>query len=120
MTATAIAGIILSALSAIQAILPLLSGNLGTNPAVVTNIINMLAKIVPMLEQIAPLVGNEISLLYQGVKNIIANLKGESIATTAQQDADLDALDAMVDSGWDAIAPQFDPDYVPPGAAPAG
>lgn len=115
MNATLISGIILSALTAIQSLLPLL-GVAGASASAVTNIITALTKIVPMLETLAPLVGNEISLLYQGVKNIITNLRGESIETSAQQDADLDSLDAQVDASWNNVAAQFDPDYVPPAA----
>lgn len=118
MNATVIAGIILSSLTAIQSLLPLL-GTAGAAASAVTNIITALTKIVPVLEQIAPLLGNEVSLIYQGVKNIIANLRGTDVETTAQQDADLDALDARVDSAWDAISVKFDPDAPPAGTAAA-
>lgn len=118
MNATVIAGIILSALTAIQSLLPLL-GVAGNSAAAVTNIITALTKIIPVLEQLAPIVGDEISLIYQGVKNIIANLRGDGVVTSAQQDADLDALDARVDAAWDKIAPQFDPDAAPPVIPPA-
>lgn len=113
MNATVIAGIILSALTAIQSLLPLL-GTAGGAATTVTNIISLLTKIVPMLEQLVPLVGNEVGLIYQGVKNIIAQLRGTQ--TDAEQDAALDSLDAQVDASWIAIAPQFDPDAAPPAA----
>lgn len=112
MNATLVSGIILSSLTAIQSLLPLL-GLAGPTGTIVASIIAALTKIVPMLETLAPLVGDEISLLYQGVKNIIANLRGDGVVTTAQQDADLDALDARVDASWDAIAGKFDPDAAP-------
>lgn len=118
MNPTVIAGIILSSLSAIQSLLPML-GVAGNTATVVSHIITALTKIVPFLEQLAPLVGSEMSLIYQGIKNIIANLRGTDIETTAQQDADLDSLDAQVDASWNAISSQFDPDAVPPVAAPA-
>jgi hypothetical protein len=117
MDATLISGAILSALSAVQALLPLL-GVAGNTASIVTTIITALTKIVPLLEMLAPIVGDEVSLVYQGVKNIIANLRSDGVVTTAQQDADLDALDLRVDTAWNKILPQFDPDYVPP-ASPA-
>jgi hypothetical protein len=117
LNATAIAGIILSSLTAIQSLLPLL-GVAGASSAAVVNIINALTKIIPMLAQLAPLVGDEITLIYQGIKNIIANLRGTDIETTEQQDADLDALDARVDASWNAVAAQFDPDASTPVVPP--
>lgn len=113
MNATIVSGIILSSLTAIQSLLPLL-GVADNTAAIVANIIGALTKIVPVLEKLAPLVGDEISLIYQGVKNIIANLRGDSVATTAQQDADLDSLDARVDASWNSISAQFDPDASKP------
>jgi hypothetical protein len=107
MNATAIAGVILSTLTAIQSLLPLL-GVAGNTATIVTSIIAALAKVVPILEQLAPLVGDEVSLIYQGVKSIISSLRG--VDTTEQQDKALDDLDARADSAWDKIAPQFDPD----------
>jgi hypothetical protein len=116
MDATVISGAILAALSAVQSLLPLL-GVAGNTVSIVATVIAALTKIIPVIEQVAPLVGDEASLIYQGVKNIIANLRSDGVATTAQQDADLDALDARVDAAWDKIAPQFDPDAPAAGAA---
>lgn len=109
MNATAVSGIIQSSLTVIEAVLPLL-GPAGAAASAVAPIIAALTKIVPIVGQIAPLVPDEAALIYQGVKNIIGNLRGEGVTTTAQQDADLDALDKRADSAWDAIAPKFDPD----------
>lgn len=109
MDVTMVSGLILSALSAIQSILPLL-GVGGASASAVTGIIAMLVKIEPMLVTLAPLAGNEISLIYQGMKNIIANMRSDSVTTTAQQDADLDAIDARVDAAWNTVSMQFDPD----------
>jgi hypothetical protein len=111
MNVQVIASIILGSLSAIETLLPLL-GVGGVNVAAVTSVIGVLQKIVPVLEQIAPFAIDEVGLIYQGIKNIIANLRGGE--TSAQQDADLDALDAKVDAAWNAILPQFDPDAPPP------
>lgn len=118
MNATAISGIVLSSLNAVQAVLPLL-GPAGASVSAVTSIIGLLTKVAPVIQHLAPLAGDEATLIYQGTKNIIANLRSDSIATTAEQDAALDALDKRVDDAWDAIAPQFDPDYVPPAGGPA-
>jgi len=115
MDATIIAGSVMSVLALVQSLLPLLGAG-GASITIVSNIIAALVKIIPVLEQVAPLIGDEATLLYQGVKNIINNLKSDSVTTTAQQDADLDALDARVDAAWDKVASQFDPDYLPPGA----
>lgn len=114
MNATLISGVILSTLTAIQSLLPML-GVAGNTAAVVGNIIAAMTKVLPVLEQLAPLARDEVSLVYQGVKNIIGNLRGPDVVTTADQDAALDALDARVDAAWDAIAPQFDPDAQPAG-----
>ena len=112
MDAAAISALIGSFLQVAETILPML-GPAGNAMSVVATVITALEKIVPVISQLAPLVGNEASLLYQGVKNIIANLKGTG-TTTADQDAALDALDALVDSEWDSVAAQFDPDYARP------
>lgn len=114
MDPTLIAGAVTSVLTLVQGLIPLLGAG-GASISLVSNIIAALVKIIPVLEQVAPLIGDEATLLYQGVKNIINNLKGDSVTTTAQQDADLDALDARVDASWDKVASQFDPDFLPPG-----
>jgi hypothetical protein len=112
MDIAAISGVILAALNAIQALLPLL-GVAGNSVSVVTTIIQMLTKLIPFLEQVAPLIGDEATLIYQGVKSILNSLRSDGVVTTAQQDTDLDALDRRVDAAWDKIAPQFDPDAAP-------
>lgn len=109
-----VATIITAALSLIESVLPLLGG-VG-NASVVTGIITALEKIAPVLIEVLPLLGNEAKLIYQGVKNIINNLRGPGVVTTAQQDADLDSLDAQVDAAWNNVAAQFDPDFTPPAA----
>lgn len=114
MDPAAIVGIITSSLAAIQALLPLL-GTTGNAISIVSAVIVALNKIIPFIEEVAPLVGDEVSLLIQGVKNTIAILRGTQ--TDAEQDAALDILDARVDATWDKIAPQFDPDYTPPSSS---
>jgi hypothetical protein len=114
MNPTVIVGIITSSLAAIQALLPLL-GTAGNTIAIVSTVITALTKIIPIIETLAPIVGDEVTLVIMGAKNIIASLRGTE--TDAEQDAALDALDARVDAAWDKIAPQFDPDYVSPGSS---
>lgn len=109
MNATAISGIVMSSLNVIETILPLL-GPGGAAVGAIAPIIGALVKIEPVIAQIAPLVPDEATLIFQGVKNIIGNLRGGGVATSADEDAALDALDARVDSGWDKISAQFDPD----------
>lgn len=109
MNPTLISSSILAVLTLVESLLPQL-GVVGASASIIDNVIRALVKIVPVLEKIAPLVGDEASLLYQGVKNIIANLRSDSVSTSAQQDADLDALDARVDAAWDSVSTQFDPD----------
>lgn len=109
-----ITSIITTALALIESVLPLLGG-VG-NATVVNGIIAALTKIAPLLAQLAPLIGDEAKLIYQGVRNIINNLRGPGVVTTAQQDADLDSLDAQVDASWNSVAAQFDPDFTPPAA----
>jgi hypothetical protein len=107
MNATAVSGIILSSLDAIQGLLPLL-GPAGATAGAVTNVITTLTKIIPVAQHVAPLVGDEGTLIFQGIKNIVGNLRGTQ--TSAEQDAALDELDSRVDAAWDAIASKFDPD----------
>lgn len=101
-------------MSLVEALLPSL-GVAGSSVTVVDTIINALVKIVPVLEKLAPVFGNEIALIYQGIKNIIANIRGTD--TTAEQDAALDSLDTQVDASWNSVAAKFDPDFVQPPAA---
>lgn len=104
--------IILAALGAIEAIIPLLAGNSGsTTTTAIGKIIAALQQFLPVLEKLTPLIGDEAALLWQGVKNILVNLRGT--ATDAEQDAALDALDARVDAAWSKVLPQFDPDAKP-------
>ena len=73
-------------------LLPALSGN----SEMIANIINALIQIIPVIvkevQDVAPM-----------VKNIIAALKNDP-ATTADQLAQLDALDAQVDQAFEAAA----------------
>jgi hypothetical protein len=86
-------------LALIEQILPLL----GSSQA------NLIASIIDALVKWLPLIIQEVSALYQPVKNIIAALSANA-ATTADQLATLQQLDAQVDTAFEAIASQVDPD----------
>lgn len=79
--------------------------------AAATPIIN---KVVDTLQDNAPIIIDQISVTYTGVKNIIENLMNRA-GTTEEQMAKLKAFDKQVDDAWDAIEGELDPDA--PGAA---
>lgn len=87
-------------LALIENILPLLTSS--ANAALVDSIL-------ASLTQFLPFIANEISSLYQPVKNIIAALSA-SPATNAAQLATLQTLDKQVDDAFDAVAAQTDAD----------
>jgi hypothetical protein len=86
-------------LALIEQILPLL----GSSQA------NLIASIIDALVKWLPLIIQEVSALYTPVKNIIEALSANP-ATTADQLATLQQLDAQVDTAFEAIAAQVDPD----------
>lgn len=96
-----ISAAILSVLTLIEQILPLLTGGSST-VGLIVNIINALVKFMPLIE-------DEVSTVYTSVKNIIAALSANP-ATTPEQMSTLQALDKQVDDAWDAIESQLDPD----------
>lgn len=65
-----------------------------------------IASIISTLEQIIPVIGQEINDLAQPVKNIIAALSANP-DTTADQLAALQALDAQVDAAFDAAVAAY-------------
>jgi hypothetical protein len=87
-------------LSLIEQLLPAILSS--TNATLVTNIIVVLTNMLPYIIQ-------EVEALYTPVKNIIAALSANP-ATTAEQLASLQALDAQMDSAFEAIAAQTDAD----------
>ncbi len=93
-------------LSLISGIIPLLTST--ANASLITSII-------ATLEQFLPFIINEISALYQPVKNIIAALSATP-ATNAAQLAQLQLLDQQVDTAFEAIAAQTDADGTAPAA----
>ena len=96
-----------------------LLGLIGNLVPLLTSTANasLVASIIATLEQFLPYIVNEISSLYQPVKNIIAALSATP-ATNAAQAAQLAALDSQVDAAFEqAATPQpGDPDYVAPTA----
>lgn len=94
-------GAILAVLSLIEQILPLLTSS-GSTVTLIENIITTLIKLMPLIE-------DEVSTVYQSVKNIISALSANP-AATADQVATLQTLDKQVDDAWDSIENQLDPD----------
>lgn len=92
-------------LALIGQLLPLITSS--TNVALVGSIIST-------LEQFLPFIIQEISSLYQPVKNIIMALSANP-ATTAEQLASLQVLDKSTDDAFEAIAKETDVE----GQAPA-
>ena len=85
-------------LALIGQLLPLITGS--ANVALVGSIIST-------LEQFLPFIVQEISSLYQPVKNIIQALSANP-ATTAEQLATLQVLDKSADDAFEAIAAETD------------
>lgn len=99
---------ILSVLSLIEGLIPILGTSTAT-ATIVTSIINALIQLMPYIV-------NEIGTVYTSVKNIIEQLQNSG-APTPDQLAALAALDAQVDAAWTAVESQIDPDS--PTATPA-
>jgi hypothetical protein len=91
---------ITAVLAMIEQLLPLVLSS--AESATIASIIDALTKMLPFIIQ-------EVEALYQPVKNIIAALSANA-ATTADQLATLQQLDAQVDTAFEAIASQVDPD----------
>jgi UDP-N-acetylmuramyl tripeptide synthase len=86
-------------LALIEQVLPLLG--VAGSPLITT--------IITALENILPLIVNEIPTVYDAVKNIITVISADP-ATTATQLAALQALDAQVDAAFDTAAAAVNPD----------
>lgn len=99
-----ISAAVMAVLTLIEQILPMLTGGSQT-VVLITNIITALVKFMPLIE-------NEVSTVYQSVKNIIGALSANP-ATTADQMTSLQALDKQVDDAWNDLEPDFDPDATP-------
>src|SRR6266436_2699424 len=95
------ADLILGVLAIVQQIL-LLLGTSSTST-------NAIGTIVTQLEKWLPLIVQEVGVLYEPVKNIIAALSANP-ATLADQQAKLAVIDAQVDTAFEAAAKDVDPD----------
>jgi hypothetical protein len=98
-----------AAISAVLALIEQILPLLGTSQtALIDSIINALATWLPLIT-------TEIAALFTPIKNIIAALSANP-ATTAAQLTTLQALDAQVDSAFEA-AVAADPLNIPPATA---
>ena len=102
--------------------------------AAITALLGMIGQLIPLLTSSAnatvidsiivtltgflPYIIEEISSLYQPIKNIIAALSA-SPATDAAQAAALATLDAQVDAAFEAVAAQTDADVAAAATAAA-
>ncbi len=93
--------IIIGVVTLIEQILPLI----GTD----ANSVSAIGNIVTQLEKWLPIIVQEVGVLYQPVKNIIAALSANP-ATLADQQATLAQIDAQVDTAFEAAAKDVDPD----------
>lgn len=98
----------LTIVTAIIALIEQMMPLLGTSAATAS----MVATIIDALTKILPLIVDFIPVVYQSIKNIIAALSNDPSTTPVQWQA-LQALDAQVDSAFDAAAKDVDPDAVP-------
>jgi hypothetical protein len=96
-----ISELLLGVLTLIEQMLPLI-GTSGTSVTAIGNIVVQLNKWLPLIVQ-------EVGVLYQPVKNIIAALSANP-ATLADQQATLAQIDAQVDTAFEAAAKDVDPD----------
>lgn len=97
-----------AAISALLALLSQIVPSLSGDATLIGTIINALIQIIPVIQQ-------EVADVTPAIKNIISALSANP-ATTADQLATLQALDAQVDAAFEqAATPQpGDPDYVAP------
>ena len=91
-------------LTIIQQLIPLLGASSAST--------NVVTTIVAQLIQWLPIIIQEVNVLYQPVKNIIAALQ-TSPATVADQLTQLQQLDAQLDTAFEAAAAAVDPDATP-------
>lgn len=101
MNPEAIVSIVTGVLGLVSTVLPMIGNNsAGTQ---------QIGKVVNALTSIAPLVTDQIGVVFTGVKNVIASV-GSHPATTDAQRVSLAAFDKQVDEAWNAIESQIDPD----------
>lgn len=100
---SAIIAAITTLLTVVETVLPTISG--ATSSAVIISVVLALEKWIPLVIALFP----SATTLFQSIKNIIASL-ATNPATPAAQLATLQQLDAQVDTAFEAIATQVDPD----------
>jgi hypothetical protein len=104
-----------AAILAVLTVIENLIGVIGTSSATATIIDN----IINALIQLLPLIIDEVSTVYASVKNIISLLQSSGAMTPAQQ-ASLQQIDAQVDTAWNSMVNQIDPDNPANAGTPAG
>ena len=126
MNTATIISLVTGIIGLITQLLPLFQGAANSTAVgwVVNKSLDLIGQIVPLvgakdsaaiqaliktLQEMAPLITDQIGVTYQGAKNIIASLSAHP-ATLEEQLATLSALDKQVDDAWDAIEGQLDPD----------
>jgi len=97
-------------LQVVETVLPVVSG--ATSSTIIISVVAALEKWIPIIVALFP----NATTLFQSIKNMIAALSANP-ATPAVQLATLQQLDAQVDTAFENIALQEDPDAAP--ATPA-
>lgn len=97
----------------ISEVMPLVSAASAAGPAV-----SIIAKVIGLLEALAPTVIQEAKDLYPVIKNAIATLRGSPHITKEQLDQ-LDTIEAKIDADSDAALAQAKIDDAAAAAAPA-
>lgn len=106
---SAIIAAITALLTVVETVLPAISG--ATSSAVIISVVAALEKWIPLVVALFP----SATSMFQSIKNMIGALSSNP-ATPADQLATLQQLDAQVDTAFEAIAAQTDPDL--PGGDP--
>jgi phage-related protein len=104
-----------AAILAVLTVIENLISVLGTSSQTAT----MIDNIINALTQLLPLIVDEVSTVYNSVKNIISLLQNSG-TMTADQQAALTSLDAQVDTAWNSVVNQIDPDNPANAGTPAG
>lgn len=104
MNTETVATAVTDVLGLIKTFLPIIGNNSAGSKKIGT--------VVDTLTALAPLVTDQVSVVYTGAKNVIASVSSHP-ATTPDQRASLAAFDKQVDDAWNAIEAQLDPDSQP-------
>lgn len=107
---TAVLAAISTLMTVVETVLPTISGS--TSSTVIIAVVAALEKWIPIVMSLFP----SATTMFQSIKNIISSLSANP-ATPAAQLATLQQLDAQVDTAFEAIAIQEDPDATVTSAA---